>query len=85
MSDLFKFIFRILFVLIISSMIFIVLSLWKGGDWLRYIGKISYNISIKLSDISDRLYDCRKKIESYCKNFKGIVFDEDKKRDTEDH
>ncbi len=82
---MFRFIFRMFAAFVILSLVFVSLSLWKGGGWLRYIGNVSYSVSMKLSDLSDKIYNCRKKTVHHSKGLIEKVFNKDEKRDSKDN
>ncbi len=82
---MFRFIFRIIIIILIFSLVFTALSFWKCGGWLRYLGNTSYSVLMKLSDLSDKIYNCRKKTVHHYKGLIEKVFNNDEKRDSKDN
>ncbi|MFN3740234.1 MAG: hypothetical protein ACK4TF_06120 [Thermodesulfovibrionales bacterium] len=66
MSEILKFILRIIIYLLIIAVIFTGLSLWRGGDWIRYAGTIIYRASDEAAKASDSIYNCRKGFQEFC-------------------
>ncbi|MCX7793088.1 MAG: hypothetical protein N2257_01580 [Thermodesulfovibrionales bacterium] len=73
MSKFFKFILRITLYLIIIVIIFTGLSLWRGGDWIRYAGNIIYKASEEAARTSDSIYNSRKSAERFCGKVKRKI------------
>lgn len=73
MSDFFRFILRIVLYLFIIAVLFIGISIWRGGDLIRYTGNIIHRASEKAASVSDSIYHCRKEAESFCRGVKKKV------------
>ncbi len=73
MSEFLKFILKIILYFLIIAILFTAISLWRGGDWIRYTGNIIYRASEEAAKTSDSIYNCRKGAERFCGNVKKRV------------
>jgi len=83
-----KFVFRLLGIILLSCIIFVAVSLWKGGNWIRSAGEFVYKISQTAGHEADKIYNCRKETEKFCdslhKKIKGMFnSDGDRKEKTD--
>lgn len=63
---MFKFTVRMIIYLLIVAVIFIGISFWRGGDWIRYAGTVIYRASDEAAKTSDSIYNCRKGFQRFC-------------------
>lgn len=75
MSELLKFILKIILYFLIIAILFTGISLWRGGDWIRYTGNIIYRASEEAAKTSDSIYNCRKAAERFCSKTKKRITD----------
>lgn len=73
MSELLKFILKSVVILILCIVIFIFLSLWRGGDWIRSAGDLIHRLSQEAGAAGDSIYNCRKKTENLCRKVHGNI------------
>ncbi len=66
MSEILKFILRVIIYFLIIAVIFTGISLWRGGDWIRSAGTIICRASEEAAKASDSIYNCRKGFERFC-------------------
>lgn len=75
MSDFLKFLLRLILYFIFIAILFTAISLWRGGDWIRYTGNIIYRASEEAAKTSDSIYNCRREAERFCGKVKRKVMD----------
>jgi len=83
-----KFVFRLLLIILLSCMIFVAISLWRGGDWIRSTGEFIYKASQTAGHGADRIYNCRKGAGRFCervhKKIKGVFTSDDERKTDRD-
>ncbi len=79
-----KFILRLLLITFLIILLFIFISIWRGGDWIKLSAEFIYKTSQSAASLADRIYNSRKGVERCCdkvhKKIKGI-FTKDEKTD----
>lgn len=85
---MFRFIFRVIGLILITLILITGIAIWKGGEPFRWFGRKTEAIGreiIDFGDMVDRLKGKKRKVEKAYEDLKGIIKDEkgDKGRGSE--